>query len=163
MAHKELVISWLNDAYSMENALVQVLENHAKDAEGHPELQSRLQQHIETTRTHADRVKERIEALGGSTSSVKTGMASIFGTVQGMSTGAAKDELVKNALADHAAEQFEVASYTALMAAAEELGDLETLEVCRQNLREDADMGEWLLQHIPMVTLEVYRREAGSH
>ncbi len=38
MPHEDSVIKWLNDAYSMENALIQVLENHAEDAEGHPQV-----------------------------------------------------------------------------------------------------------------------------
>ena len=136
MAHKDFVIKWLNDAYSMENALIPVLENHAKDAEGLPQ-QPRIQEHIETTRRHADRVKECIERLGGDTSTLKTGTAKISGTLQGMSTGAAEDELVKNVISDYASEQFEVASYRSLIAAAEELGDQETVRACQENLRED--------------------------
>ena len=108
MTHKDFVIKWLNDAYSMENSLIQVLENHAKDAEGHPEVQSRIEEHIETTRRHADRVEECIQRLGSDTSTLKTSTAKVSGTLQGMSTGAADDELVKNALADYAGEQFEI-------------------------------------------------------
>src|SRR5215212_1396380 len=127
MAHQDFVTKWLNDAYSMENALIQVLENHAKDAEDHPQVQSGIQEHIQTTRRHAERVEECIQRLGGDTSTLKSGIAKISGTLQGMSTGVAEDELVKNAIADYAAEQFEIASYRALIAAAEELGDQETV------------------------------------
>ena len=45
MAHKELLINWLNDAYSMETALIPILENHAKDAKNYPDIQAR-DQHI---------------------------------------------------------------------------------------------------------------------
>lgn len=163
MAHEDFVTKWLNDAYGMENALVQVLENHAKDAEGHPQVQSRIQEHIETTRRHADRVKECIERLGGDTSALKKGMADISGTLQGMSTGAAEDELVKNAISDYAAEQFEVASYRALIAAAEELGDRETVRACQENLREDEEMARWLEQQLPTVTQGFVQSKAGEH
>jgi len=163
MAHKDFVVKWLNDAYAMENALVQVLENHAKDAQDHPQVQSRLQEHLETTRRHADRVKECIEHLGGDTSSLKTGMANIMGTLQGMSTGPAEDELVKNALSDYAAEQFEVASYRALITAAEELGDQETVRACQENLREDEEMARWLEQQLPTVVEEFLRSKEGAN
>ena len=162
MAHKHFVIEWLSDAHGMENALVQVLENHAKDAEGHPQ-QPRIQEHIVTTRRHADTVKECIQRFGGDTSTLKTGMANIFGTLQGMSSGAAEDELVKNAISDYAAEQFEVASYKALIAAAEELADQETLRACQENLREDEEMARWLEQQLPMVAQEFLRSKTRAN
>jgi ferritin-like metal-binding protein YciE len=161
MAHKDFVIKWLNDAYGMETALIRVLENHAKDAEGHPQ-QPRIQEHIETTRRHAERVEECIRHLGGDTSTLKAGTAKVSGMLQGMSTGAAEDELVKNALSDYAAEQFEVASYRSLIAAAEELGDQETVSACQENLREDEEMARWLEQQLPAVTQAFLRTKAES-
>ena len=161
MAHKDFVIKWLNDTYSMENALIPVLENHAKDAEGLPQ-QPRIQEHIQTTTRHADRVKECIERLGGDTSTLKTGTAKISGTLQGMSTGAAEDELVKNVISDYASEQFEVASYRSLIAAAEELGDQETVRACQENLREDEEMARWLEHQLSVVTPAFLQSKAES-
>ncbi len=163
MAHQDILIAWLNDAYSMENALIQVLENHAKDAKDHPQVQSKIQEHLEVTRHHADRVKGRIQALGGDTSTIKSGLANIFGTVQGMSSGAAKDELVKNGISDYAAEQFEVASYRALIAGAQAIGDQETVRVCQENLREDEEMARWLEQNLPLTVQEFMQSQLASH
>jgi len=149
MTGKDLVIAWLNDAHGMENALVQILEHQIKDAKDYPQVQAKLQQHLEQTRRHAELVKGCVENLGGKTSTMKTGMATLFGQMQALSTGAAKDEMVKNALADYAAENFEVASYTALVRAAQELGDLQTARVCQQILQEDEEMALWLRQNLP--------------
>jgi ferritin-like metal-binding protein YciE len=149
MTGKDLVIAWLNDAHGMENALIQILENHIKDAKDYSQVQGKLQQHLEQTRRHAQLVKGCVERLGGSTSAAKTGMASLFGQMQAVSTGPARDEMVKNALADYAAENFEVASYTALIRAAQELGDQETVRVCQQILPEEQEMANWLLQNLP--------------
>ena len=68
------VIGWLNDAYAMELSIVQVLQNHARDAKNHPEMQARIEQHLDETRRHADLVKGCIDRLGGSTSAVKRGI-----------------------------------------------------------------------------------------
>lgn len=149
MTEKDLVIAWLNDAHGMENALIQVLEHQIKDAKDYPQVQGKLEQHLEQTRRHAELVKGCVERLGSSTSAVKTGMASLFGQMQALSTGPAKDELVKNALADYAAENFEVASYTALISGAQKLGDQETVRVCQQILQEDQEMANWLQQNLP--------------
>ena len=36
LAHKELVIAWLNDAHAMEFGIAQVLEWHVEEAKDHP-------------------------------------------------------------------------------------------------------------------------------
>jgi ferritin-like metal-binding protein YciE len=149
VTRKDLVIAWLNDAHGMENALIKVLENHVKDAKDQPQVQAKLQQHLDQTRQHAQMVKDCVQALGGNTSAVKTGMASLFGQVQAVSTGAARDEMVKNAITDYAAENFEIASYTALISAAQQLGDQHTVQVCQQILQQEQEMANWLQQNLP--------------
>jgi ferritin-like metal-binding protein YciE len=149
---RETLISWLNDAYALERSLVEVLENHAKDArEFSPQMAQRMTQHLEETRMHAERVKECVERLGGSTSTMKTAMGKVTGFFQGMSTGAAPDELVKNALSDYAAEHFEIASYRALIVAARELGETEVARICESILRDEEDMARFLETNLPMV------------
>jgi ferritin-like metal-binding protein YciE len=162
MATNDLVIAWLNDAHAMELGIAQVLENHAASAADHPQMQSMLQQHLEQTRRHADLVKGCVERLGGDTSGIKTGMASVMGTIQGMSTKIAKDELIKNTLHDYGTEHFEIACYTSLMAAAETIGDQETARVCRQILGEEQEMADFLFQQIPTVTREMLRLEPAA-
>src|SRR5256885_11172123 len=121
MTEKDLLISWLNDAHGMENALIKVLEHQVKDAQDFPHVQAKLEQHLEQTRRHAEMVKGCIETLGGKTSTIKTGMATLFGQMQTVSTGPAKDEMGKNELAAYAADDFETSSYTALLRAADAL------------------------------------------
>ena len=163
MAHEEIYVAWLNDAYGMENALVQVLQNHAKDAQDHPQMQAKIQEHLDKTRQHAELVKGCIERRGGSTSAVKTGMANLVGVMQGLSTGMAEDELVKNGIADYAAENFEIASYRALLTAAQVLGDEQTAQACQQILADEQDMANWLAQHLPEAVEEIIRKKAAAH
>lgn len=163
MAHQELYLSWLKDAYALERSLEQVLEHRVKDLKDQPQLQTRVQQHLEETRRHAELVKGCIERHGESVSAIKSGLATISGMLQGTSTGMAKDELIKNCLTDYAAEHFEIASYTSLVAAAEELGDSETAQVCRTILRDEQSMADWLAQQIPVATRQVLQMQAREH
>jgi len=151
---RETLIGWLNDAYAMEKGLVQVLENHANDVKDRPQMYQKIAQHLEQTRMHAERVRECVERLGGSTSSVKTAMGAISGFFQGRSTGVSPDELVKNALSDYAAEHFEIASYRALIVAARLLGENQVVQVCESILRDEEDMAKWLEQNLPMAVQE---------
>ncbi|MFL6231704.1 MAG: ferritin-like domain-containing protein [Thermoanaerobaculia bacterium] len=151
---RETLIGWLNDAYAMEKGLVQVLENHADDVKDRPEMYRKIAQHLEQTKMHAERVRECVERLGGSVSTVKTAMGAVSGFFQGRSTGASPDELVKNALSDYAAEHFEIASYKALIAAARLLGENQVVQVCEAILRDEQDMANWLEQNLPNVVQE---------
>jgi ferritin-like metal-binding protein YciE len=151
---RETLIGWLNDAYAMEKGLVQVLENHANDVKDRPEMYRMMAQHLEQTKMHAERVKDCIERLGGSTSSVKTAMGSVAGFFQGRSTGVSPDELVKNGLSDYAAEHFEIASYRALITAARLLGENQVVQVCESILRDEQEMANWLEQTLPTIVQE---------
>ena len=149
---KDQLITWLNDAYGMEQSLVKVLENHAKDAEDFQEVRAKDLQHLEETQRHADRVKYCLSLLNETPSTTKSVMSNVMGRVQGASTGMYKDELVKNFLADFASEHFEIACYTSLIAAAHEAGYPEIAEVCREILQDEQAMADWLEQKIPEIT-----------
>jgi ferritin-like metal-binding protein YciE len=160
MSHQDLVVAWLNDAHAMELGIAQVLERHAASAADHPQIQAGLQKHLEETRQHAELVKGCVERLDGDTSAIKSGMASVMGAVQGMTTKVASDELLKNALHDYGTEHFEIACYTSLIAAAEATGDRETEKVAQQILREEQAMADNLAQQIPLLTSEMLARES---
>ncbi|HEX7184538.1 MAG TPA: ferritin-like domain-containing protein [Thermoanaerobaculia bacterium] len=160
---RETLLSWLNDAYSMERGQIQVLENHVNDVrDKNPEAFQKLAEHLEKTRMHADRVEQCVARLGGSTSSVKTAMGTIAGFFQGRSTGAAPDELVKNALSDYAAEHFEIACYRALIAGARALGQNEVVQICEEILRDEEDMARWLERQLPLMVQEYLGQTAAA-
>jgi ferritin-like metal-binding protein YciE len=144
--------TWLHNAYGMELGLVRVLQHRLSDTQDQPLMHSKIQQHLEETQRHAERVRECIERRGGSVSKIRGGLGAISGMMSGLSTEFAQDEAVKNALADYAAEQFEVASYRSLVAAAEKVGDQHTARVCREILEEDERMADWLKEQIPDLT-----------
>jgi ferritin-like metal-binding protein YciE len=147
----DLVLAWLNDALAMENALAAVLKHRIKDAKDFPAIEAMDRQHFEETLRHADRVKQCIARLGVKPSTAKSVLGTMFGMIQAPMTGLARDEVVKNCLVDFAAEQFEVASYAALIAAATEIGDAETAAICEQNRQEDQAMADRIMAGLPDV------------
>lgn len=160
---KDLLIAWLNDAYAMEQALIPVLQNHTKDTENEmPEAAGRLRRHIQETELHLQRIEECLTLLGSTRSTAKAAMGSVLGTAQSVMTGMFSDEMIKNVLADYGAEQFEVAAYTALVAAADELGEDEIARLCEENLREDQLMAAWLEQQIPTVVAQMIAKTSTS-
>lgn len=148
---KEL-ISWLNNAYAMEMGLVPVLETHAREARNMPRVQDRIQGHVEQTRSHAQRVQQAIESCGGSVSTGKSWLGDILGRINALTTAMHSDAVVKNALMDFGAEQFEIGCYRSLIAAAQELDLPQVVGLCQRNLEDELEMARWLENLIPEVT-----------
>lgn len=154
MSGNETLISWLNDAYALEQQLITVLGNHSSDASHYPHIQRRIDEHIQETKRHAETVKQCIERLGGSTSVAKAAMGKVTGVMAGMSTAVASDELVKNCLAECSTEHLEIASYKALIASAEALGHSDIADACRRILSDEQRMADWLDQNLAGVVQE---------
>jgi ferritin-like metal-binding protein YciE len=163
MAHKETIVAWLNDAYAMEQSIERVLTNHAKDAKDHPEMQRMIEQHLETTKRHAEMVKGLLDHLGETPSTMKSMMSNVMGTMQGMSTEVAGDELVKNVLGDFSTEHMEIASYRSLIAAGEMYGDQQIVQTCQSILSDEEQMAAWLEQQIPVVTQMYLSQKVAEH
>jgi ferritin-like metal-binding protein YciE len=123
---KELLVSWLQDAYAMEAALPSVLRAHAAHAKGiMPEVVERLREHAEETELHAERMRQALARVGAQPSIIRSALSAMIGPLQGITTGLFSDALVKDALVDLATEQFEVGCYDALIAAAHQRGEVE--------------------------------------
>ncbi len=157
-AQQQTVLSWLKDAHALEVGAVPTLEDHLSAAEAYPKLQEKLRQHLGETRHHAELVEACIKRLGGQPAALKETVGSVIGKVAGIANLPAKDTVIKNALGDHAAENFEIASYVSLIAGAKELSDHETVETCEQILQEEKEMASWLEGYIPSLTEQYLAR-----
>lgn len=163
MPDTALLIPWLNDAYAMENALIQLLVDHARDAQAnHPSIQSKLEEFLERSRGHGERVKECIERLGSRPSVIKAGLGSLIGALEAFSMDVLSNEVVTNAMAEYAALHYGIATYTVLIAAAEEVQDPETARVCRDILREQQEMAAWIEMQMPPVVREAVQKQMAS-
>lgn len=143
------LMDWLRDAHAMEEQAEKMLSATADRLEHYPELKARILQHLDETKQQATLVRGCIERRGGDTSVTKDAMAKIMAMAQGMSGMFVSDEVVKASLASYAFEHMEIASYKALIAAAEMVGDEETKRVCEQILPQEEAMAQWLADHLP--------------
>lgn len=149
---KDTLTTWLKDAYAMEQGIVEILERQLGQMDDMPDAKEKILQHLELTKTQAERVRACVERLGDDVSTGKSALANILGAMQGMSTAMANDRVVKNAMANYAIEHFEIASYMANAVAARDLGYEDIASVCEVIMSEEQDMADWLEQQLPMVT-----------
>jgi ferritin-like metal-binding protein YciE len=150
----DVVLTWLNDAYTMEQALVEVLDEHAQQAAEEPEVHDRIAEHLEETRQHVEIVKNCIHELGGQAGRGKQAYATMFGAGKGMINQDAHDTLVKNAVSDYAAEQFEIATYRMLIDAATELGEDKVASDLKGILKQEESMADFLAKQLPEAVKE---------
>jgi ferritin-like metal-binding protein YciE len=149
MPHHELLVAWLGDAYGAESAAGEVLSDQLSDLTGHKELEDRVLAHFDQTQAHANMLLERIGQLGGATSSVnKGGLPTVLKLLAGSWKAGADGRLVKNNIVDATIERFEIATYLAVIAAADEMGDDATVAICRDILRDEEQMAKWLDDHL---------------
>ncbi len=146
---EELLIAWLKDAYIMERSLIKTMEVSAKEAKEYPDVQEKIQEHIEITESQAERLKTRLEELGEKVSGLKTASGELMGKVQAYGTKFAEDKIIKNSLIQAAGEAFEIACYSAIMQAAENLGDMKTARLAEEIKEEEEEMQEWLKANLP--------------
>lgn len=149
MDTKDTIVAWLRDAYAMEQGLVPVLNNHAKDAEDQPEVRARIERHVSETDNHAERVRQCLAELGEQPSLLKSATGKLAGLIQAPMSSMARDEGVKNILTDYAAEHFEAACYRALANAARSAGYPRIADVCTEILAEELAMAQWLESQLP--------------
>jgi ferritin-like metal-binding protein YciE len=159
---RDTLVTWLKDAYAMEQGIVEILERQIGHFDDMPDAQEKIRQHLELTKTQADRVRGCVELLGDDVSRVKSGVANFLGAVQGMSTMMANDKTVKDAMACYAIEYFEIASYMANAAAARELGYEDIASVCETIITEEQEMADWLEMQLPMVVRQHFLSEVNT-
>ncbi|WP_445156846.1 ferritin-like domain-containing protein [Halomonas sp. E14] len=149
---------WLRDAHAMEKQAEQMLETHAKRLEHYPQLQARIEQHLTETRGQTERIEQCLSLLGTDVSTFKDLGAQMSAFGQAMGAMMSGDEVMKAGLAHYAFEHFEIASYKALIQAAETVGKPEIARICQEILKEEEAMAQWLGDHLDDTTRQFLAR-----
>jgi len=156
---RERLMQWLRDAHAMEKQAETMLSGMESRIENYPQLRKRLAQHMKETQHQTQRLADVLGEQGSANSGLKDMAASVVQMGQALATSMAGDEVMKGVLAGFAFEHYEIGSYRILIAAAEVLGEPDISRVCRENLREEEDMGQWLSANIDPITAEYLERE----
>ena len=151
---------WLRDAHAMEQQAETMLEAQASRLEHYPLLRDRIRQHIAETQGQRQLLERCLEEMGKSPSVLKDTMGKMMAMAQAMGGMMATDEVVKGAMAGYVFEHLEIASYTALITAAERAGKPHIADVARQILAQEEDMAQWLSDHLPEVVNTFLARDA---
>jgi ferritin-like metal-binding protein YciE len=156
------LIQYLNEAYGKEKELETALQAHIGMTKRRP-YKKRLQQHLRETKAHARGVERRIKQLGGrpqaSQAAVGKAMAAAKGPVHALRGSGEEEKLLKNAKTEYSEEAEEIATYAAIEAFADGVGDRDTARLARGIRREEERMASYLERLIPQLTKSVIRSE----
>jgi ferritin-like metal-binding protein YciE len=171
------LVQYLNEAYGLERRLETALQAQLALAT-RTAYKQRLRAHLKETKAHGREVAKRIKKLGGKAETVdlpgpdaisdvaKTAVAGAQravalaqGPLHALRGTGEEEKQLKNAKTAYASESEEIATYSAIRALAEALGDGETAKLAKAILREEERMRSFLEKEIPRMVKSVIKEE----
>jgi ferritin-like metal-binding protein YciE len=158
------VIQYLNEALGKEKELETALTAHI-GMTTRASYKKRLQEHLRETKGHARQLERRIKQLGGAGAVSKVGgaaaraVAAAKGPLHAIRGSGEQEKMLKNAKTEYSEEHEEIATYSAIEALAEAVGDAETAKLARAIRREEERMARFLEKLIPTLTKAVSQAE----
>ena len=173
------LIQYLNEAYGKEKELELALEAHIALTTRAP-YKKRLREHLKETKAHGRDVGKRIRQLGGKAEPgplpegapealagaagkaqeiASKGLAAAKGPLHALRGTGENEKMLKNAKTEYFNEFEEIASYTAIEALAEAVGDDETAKLARRIRRDEERMAKFLQRQIPTLARAVASEE----
>jgi ferritin-like metal-binding protein YciE len=158
-ASQQKIVQYLNEARASEDALVRVLQSQiAMTPRG--SYRSLLETHLDQTRDHASRVRERVRQLGGGSNPLMA-LVGLWEDVLGQGLALSKtpldllrgssgeEKVLKNAKDACATEALEIATYTAIERLARHVGDDQTARIAASIRGDEEQMLEGILRELP--------------
>jgi len=171
------LIQYLNEAYGKEKQLETILQTQIKLFQK-PVIKKRLQEHHKETKAQSKGLERRIKALGGKAATqdlpgpdiadnaagvvasvANKALAAAKGPVQALRGTSAADNQLRNARDAYWNEAEEIAHYTVIEAAADQLGDKETVKLAREFRRQEERMQTFIEKQIPALVKDVIKEE----
>jgi ferritin-like metal-binding protein YciE len=153
MTHaRDNFIAWLRNAHTMEEQAITMMTAQARRIENYPDLKARILSHLEETRAQSETLTRLLAQFTGGTSTFKDMAAKLAATAQGVSSMLTSDEVIKGTIGSYAFENMEIATYTVLIAAADELGEEDIKASLQAILAQEVAMAKWLEQHLDEIT-----------
>lgn len=158
---RDVYIDELRDLYDAEHRLVKALPKLAKAADS-DELREGIEEHLEQTKGHVQRLEQIFESMGEPAKAKKC--KGIEGIIEEASE--TLDEDFEGAVMDAAiiasaqrAEHYEIAAYGSVRAFAEELGETKAASLLQETLNEEKEADEKLTKMAETIN----PRAAGGH
>jgi ferritin-like metal-binding protein YciE len=157
---KNIFITGLQNAHAVEKEAIQLMQRQLERFENYPEMSQLLQQHLRETEGQIRRLDEILHTFGEDRSLLKDMATQFMANMAAAGHMPMADEVLKNTFANHAFENFEIASYKSLISMAEAAGFQKFIPALQETLREEEKTAKLIYDMIEPITQKYLMREA---
>jgi ferritin-like metal-binding protein YciE len=150
-AIRDVFVTGLRNAHALEHQALSLMDRQIEHLAQYAEVEERLRSHRGETEQQIARLEQILGALGENPSGLKDTAMALSGNMAAMAHMFAPDEILKNSFANFAFENFEAASYKALIVIAEEGGFTTAIPLLQQTLQEELAMAAFCDEILPTV------------
>jgi ferritin-like metal-binding protein YciE len=144
----DVYLGWLRDAHAMEKQALILIDTQIRRMGGFPEMRERLQKHRTETEVQLSQIEKLLAQHGSRASMAKDVAVSAMTGSQALGGLFMGDAPVKGAQTAFTFENYEIATYRSLIAAAELCRDTAAIPVLERILDEEMRMADWLEGHL---------------
>ncbi len=159
---RSLFVTGLQNAHAVEQQALSLIDRQLGRLARYPEIAERLRSHRLETEDQIRRLDDILGSLGERASGLKDMALSFMGNLAAMGNLMASDEVLKNQFVNAAFENFEIASYTSLVALGEAGSFPTATALLEQSLQEERAMAAWVQESLPALTLKYVDLRSGG-
>lgn len=157
MAHqddiwRDVFVTGLKNAHGVEQQALTLMDRQIERADTFAEVADMLRLHRVETEAQITRLETLLQGLEESPSGLKDAALKMSGNMAALGHAFADDEVLKNAFANFAFENFEIAAYRSLITLADIGGYSAALDPLKQTLQEEERMAAMVEQSLPRLT-----------
>lgn len=157
---RNIFITGLENAHALEKQAIQLMERQVERFENYPEMSDLLRRHITETEGQIRRLDEMLHTFGADRSILKDMATQFMANLAAAGHMPMADEVLKNTFANHAFENFEIASYKSLIVMAEASGNQRFIPGLQETLREEEKTAQAVYDMIEPITRKFLMRSA---
>lgn len=160
----DLVSQYVSGMLALEKHILEAVEKQLPRAERHQNIRTKLQDYVDLTTLHVERLSRRLTELGGQDTvgdKAKEGVAYLFGQAAGAIERLRTHPLSKHLRDDFTAGTHTVIGYVMLRTAALGCGDEQTATLAQTHTRELLGMLTWVARAIPGLVIHELEEERG--
>ena len=157
---RNIFITGLENAHALEKQAIQLMERQVERFENYPEMSDLLRRHITETEGQIRRLDEMLHTFGADRSILKDMATQFMANLAAAGHMPMADEVLKNTFANHAFENFEIASYKSLIVMAEASGNQRFIPGLQETLREEEKTAQAVYDMIEPITRKFLTRSA---
>lgn len=152
---QEKLRRYINDAYAAEIGGIASMKDLVAKAQDE-RVKSAISEHIDQTQIQAERLTQRLLALGGDKSEAKAILNEVIAKVSDITNilHDKEDQQTQDVIKAFSLENFEIGMYASLIAYAQAIGDTETAQLAQEIQSQEKQAADKLIALIPELAVQ---------